>query len=144
MTLPKFWRGASFTVADAAELIGVTTVTLRTWLARAPAPDFLGAKMAGRLYLSAMDCFHYALVRELTAYGVPVRAAMLEAGTLANQCGENLPNAEYMTVRTRAGNSEFHLTNMSPDDGDPVLILPIRAIAVQLIDKAAQMHGVAR
>ena len=140
MTLPRFWRRGSFSVVETADLVGVTAETLRTWLARAPLPDFLGVKTAGRIWLSGLDAFYYSLVRELTAYGVPVRTAMLAAATHANDCDDRLPREEYLVVRIDGDSINFRLTNIRPDDDRPALVLPIRAIAAQLIDRAAAVY----
>ncbi|UYQ70659.1 hypothetical protein OF122_11295 [Pelagibacterium flavum] len=141
MTLPQYWRRASFTVPEIAKLIGTVDATLRSYMVRTPVDDFMGAKTGGRIYLSVQDAFYYFLVSELSAYGVPSRAAMYAAADIANQCDDHLPREELLVVRISGGASKFHLTNERPTDDKPALVLPIRALAEVLIEDAKAIYA---
>lgn len=138
MNLPQYWARASFSIAEVAELIGVSEVTLRTYLARNPEPDFLGTREGRRVYLSCRDAFYYMLVSELSEFGVPVRSAMHVA---ARQAAGELPDHDYLVVRAKGGISQFELTDDRPTDAHPALVLPIRALAEVLIDDAAKVYA---
>ena len=62
MTLPNYWRRAAFSVAG-PPTFSTYPDTLRTWMAREPTGDFLGAKTGHRVFVSGNDVFFYALVR---------------------------------------------------------------------------------
>lgn len=143
MNLPSYWRRASFAVSEAAELIGVSEDALRTWLARAPFNDFAGAKASnGRLFLSCQDMFFYLLVRDLSRFGVPVRTAMLEASLIANGATEGLPRDEQLVVRHRApGTVSFELIDDPDFTADSAMVMPLRSLAVALIERAAIVYS---
>lgn len=139
--LPTYWGRASFSVAEVAELIGVTEDALRGWLARNPTNEFLGTRIAKRVSLSCQDAYFYFLVGELTAYGVPVRSAMHAAAGVALGASDNLPADDYLVVRTNGGVSEFSLTDELPKDERSALVLPIRALAEVLIADAGEVYA---
>lgn len=140
MNLPSFWRRASFAVSEAADLLGLPEFTLRTWMARAPFNDFLGAKIGHRVFLSAQDMYFYLLVREMTRFGVPVRAAMHEARDIADAMDEALPNGERLVIRHGAGSHSFEIINDLDFTTDSGAILPLRSLAVGLIERAAVVY----
>jgi len=140
MTLPTFWRRASFTVSESAALTGATEDALRGWLARNINNDFNGAKTGHRLYLSAQDCFYYLLVRHLTHFGVPVRTAMYASAERANGAEYELPRDEFLVVRTDGSTTNFNLTS-DPEFGKTTLVLPLRAIALDLLEAAAVVYA---
>ena len=141
MELPIYWRRASFTVPEIANLIGVPNATLRSYMVRSPTNDFMGAKTGGRLYLSLNDGFYYALVAQLSAYGVPSRSAMHAAAGIANQCDDELPREDFLVVRTNGGVTEFSLTSVRPADDRPALVLPIYALAEVLIADGRDVYA---
>lgn len=141
MQLPVFWRRASFSVAEAADLVGVTEETLRTWLARNTVNDFNGCKTGSRLYLSGQDAFYYALVSALTGFGVGVRVAMLSATQHANDASDELPDYAFLVVRREGGSTNFLLTNSPEFAGATALVIPIRRIAADLIERAAVVYA---
>ncbi len=143
MTLPIYWRRASFTVAETAEMIGVSEETLRTWLARAPINDFLGAKTGGRLYLSAQDGLFYLMVKELTAFGVPVRTAMLSSAPHVDGQDDEICPEQYLLVQHRDGTTRFHLTDTPSFDDRTTLIIPIRRAVERLLEKAGEIYATA-
>lgn len=140
MKLPTFWRRASFTVSESAALTGATEDALRGWLARNIANDFNGAKTGHRLYLSGQDCFYYLILRHLTQFGVPVRTAMFAASQQANFAEERLPGHEFLVVRTDGQTTNFSLTS-DPEFGKTTLVLPLRALALDLLDAAAVLYA---
>lgn len=144
MQLPTFWRRASFTVAESAALIGVTEDALRGWLARNTFNDFNGAKTGYRLYFSALDCFYYLLIKHFTAFGVPVRTAMLAATGYANEATDDLPDNSYLVIRHGGvGKTEFESTLDPTFSAEPAAIIPMRALAEDLIAAAAVVHAMA-
>lgn len=138
MTLPSFWRQPSFSVAETAALVGVSEVTLRTWLTRAPHGDFLGTKTANRIFFSGREVFYYLLVAHLSDYGVPLRTALYAAAKHAD--GE-LPDDRWLIVRTARDVTEFELAEDIPETAAPALILPLRALASDLIERAAVVYA---
>lgn len=140
MTLPTFWRRASFSVAETAEMIGVTEETLRTWLARNVISDFNGAKTGGRIWLSALDAFYFLLVRDFTGYGVPVRTAMLVAAGYANNASDALPGEHLVVRKAGDGKHTFELTYAPNVDEAATLVIPMHRLATDLIDRAARVY----
>ncbi|MBX5179926.1 hypothetical protein HJB77_27280 [Rhizobium lentis] len=138
MTLPSFWRQPSFSVAETAELVGVSEVTLRTWLTRAPPGDFLGTKTANRIFFSGREVFYYLLVAQLSAYGVPIRTALYAA---AKHATDNLPLDQWLIVRTSRDVTDFELAEDIPATAAPALVLPLRALAIGLIERAAVVYA---
>lgn len=142
MNLPPFWRQASFAVAEAAELLGVPEMTLRTWLARAPFNDFLGAKTGGRIFLSGHDIFFWALVRDLAGFGVSVRLSMLSAQSFADAARYDLPADERLIVR-KSGPEQWSFEIVDEYDLGAIsaLVIPMRALAINLIERAAVVYA---
>lgn len=130
------WRIHSLSVAEVADLIGVSEHALRAWIARNPCDHHTGERRGGRVWLSARDAFHYLLVDELTSFGVGVRVAMFTAADICRQAGDDLAIEEFLIVRNHRGVSNFHLTNERPTDDKPALVLPVRALASALLDDA--------
>jgi hypothetical protein len=139
MTLPAFWVRPSFSVAESAEIIGVSEAALRTWLARSTA-DRTGTKTEGRLWLSGADCFFYALVRNLTDIGVGVRVAMQAAEPLVPD--DDLPSHAYVIVTRDGGTTGFELADDVPAvEATAVTVVPIRNMARDLIERAGVIHA---
>lgn len=138
--LPSFWRRASFSVSETADLIGVTEETLRTWLARNVTNDFSGAKTGGRIFLSANDAYYFLLVRDFTGFGVSVRVAMLAAQQHAEEVGDCLPSEDFVLVRYENGKASFELTNSPEFHERPTLVVPLRQSMLHLIDRAAEVY----
>ncbi|TAW23106.1 hypothetical protein ELI20_18790 [Rhizobium ruizarguesonis] len=138
MTLPAFWRQPSFSVAETADLVGVSEVTLRTWLTRAPPGDFLGTKTANRIFFSGRELFYYLIVAYLSDYGVPIRTALYAA---AQHATESLPIDQWLIVRTARDVTEFELAEDIPATVAPALILPLRALAIGLIERAVVVYA---
>jgi hypothetical protein len=141
MQLPTFWRRASFTVAESAALVGVTEDALRGWLARNTFNDFNGAKTGYRLYLSALDCYYYLLVKQFTQFGVPVRTAMFAATQYANEAAYDWPDHNFLVVRTDGSETDFKLTEKPEFDGQTTLVVPLRALAQDLLEAAAIIYA---
>ncbi|MBD8650804.1 hypothetical protein IFT66_06900 [Rhizobium sp. CFBP 13726] len=127
-------------MSEAADLIGVPEMTLRTWLARVPFNDFTGIKKANRVFLSCQDAYFFLLVREMTRFGVPVRSAMHEARDIADAMDEALPNGERLVIRHGAGSHGFEIINDPDFTTDSGAILPLRSLAVGLIERAAVVY----
>ncbi|MBB4113463.1 hypothetical protein FHT80_002789 [Rhizobium sp. BK226] len=138
MTLPSFWRLPSFSVAETADLVGATEVTFRAWLTRAPHGDFLGTKTSGRIHFTGREAFYWYLVAQLSAYGVPIRTALCAA---AEHATDSLPGHEWLIVKTAGDVTNFELAEDIPADAAPALILPLRALAVSLIERAANVYA---
>ncbi len=137
MTLPNFWRRAAFSVAESADILDVPIDTLRTWMAREPSGDYLGAKTGNRVHLSGNDVFFYALVRDLTAYGCPTRAAMAAAAGIAELATDELPPEKPIIIRRRARSTEF----VDSDDAKhSVAVIPPRALAEEIIERCAAVY----
>lgn len=141
MNLPTYWRRASFTVPESAALIGASEDALRGWLARNTINDFNGAKTGHRLYLSALDCYYYLLVRHLTTFGVPVKTAMLASSQYANEAIYGWPDHEFLVVRTDGVKTDFSLTGSPEFNARTTLVLPLRALAQDLVDDAAKVYS---
>ncbi len=138
MTVPSFWRQPSFSVAETAELVGVSEVTLRTWLTRAPLGNFMGTKTANRIFFEGREIFCYLLVRHLSSYGVPIRTAIHAAALHAT---DNLPLDKWLVVKTADDVTDFQLTEDIPLTVTPALVIPLRALALDLIERAAAMYA---
>ena len=140
MTMPTFWRRATFSVAETAEIIGGTEDGLRAWIARNPINDFGGAKTGGRLWLSGMDGFYYLLVQALSLHGVPVRTAMLMAATIANDAEDGQPRHRYLLARVRGKKVEFHHTDNVDALTETGLIVPLHELLATHIDRCAAAY----
>lgn len=140
MTLPSFWRQAAFSVAESAEILCVPEDTLRTWMAREPTAQYIGAKTGGRVFLSGNDLYFYALVREFAAYGVPIRTAMHCADGIASFSTHDLPPEKYIVVRNRGPISNFEQTNEPVIDDRPALVIPLRKLATVLIERCTEVY----
>jgi len=138
MTVPAFWRAAEFSVAEMADLIGVSEVTLRTWLMRNPYPEFVGTKELHRVFFTAKQIFFYLIVHKLGAYGVPIRTAMAAA---SNYASDGLPLDKWLIVRTDGTKTEFELAEDIPFLHEPALVLPLRALAIGMIARAADVYA---
>ncbi len=139
MTLPPFWRRAAFSVAEAADILDVPIDTLRTWHAREPSGDFLGAKTGHRVFLSGNDIYFYALVRDFTAYGCPTRAAMGAAAGIARFATDDLPPEKHVVIRRRSSSTEFAHTN-DPNLDHSVAVIPPRSLAQEIIERCAATY----
>lgn len=140
MNLPLFWRRASYTVAEAAEILCLPQDTLRTWMAREPTGDFLGTKNGGRISLSGNDLFFYGLLSQLTEYGVPVRTAMHTTHSIVKFCTDRLPVEKFLVVQKYATFFNFSLTD-DVDIGERTsLVIPLQTYAARLIDKCAEVY----
>ncbi|QFY60358.1 hypothetical protein FZ934_07880 [Rhizobium grahamii] len=138
MTLPAHWRQPSFSVAETADLVGVSEPTLRTWLTRAPSGAFLGKKTANRIFFAGFEVFYYLLVNRLTDYGVPVRTAMHAAATWAT---ERLPLDNYVIVRNEGEVTNFELVDDLPPTIEAGAVIPLRGMAITLIGRAAEVYA---
>ncbi|SCB41719.1 hypothetical protein [Rhizobium multihospitium] len=141
MTLPIFWRRADFSVAETADIVDVPEDTLRGWLARNLVPEFTGVKSGSRLWFSAHDALYFAILRELTAYGVSVRPAMREAGSIANNTADGELDHEYMIVRTNGAATDFEMTDAVVIDDKPGAVIPLRGVLERVLDRAAAVHA---
>jgi len=142
MHLPPFWRQACFSVAESAELLGVPEMTLRTWLARAPFNDFLGAKHGGRVFLSGNDIWFYLLVKQFTTYGVPVRTAMYAAHGYADATMDTIPADERLAVRRRdEGKWSFEMVDDPNFGTETCLVVPLWQTMLDLIERAAAVYA---
>lgn len=139
--MPEFYRRASFSVAETADLVAVSEDTLRTWLARNVSNDFNGAKTGNRLWLSGLDAFYYCILREMIAFGVPVRTAMYSAEPIANAATYAPPVEEYLLVRVRGGITDIEVCD-SPNITDrPTLVIPLRKMWETLLERAAVINA---
>ena len=141
MTLPNFWRRAAFTVAETAQLIGVSEDSLRAWLARNVSNDFNGRKTGSRLYLSGVDAFYFLLVRHLAAFGVPIRSAMFTAERIGVSVDDAMPYSDFLLVRVDGQVANFEHTNEPAFDGQPTLVLPLTRLMTDLIERAAVVYS---
>ncbi len=137
MTLPSFWRVPSFSVEETAGLVGVPVVTLRTWMQRAPAGDFLGEKSRGRIHFSGREVFYYVLVSKLADYGVPIRTAMYAAASYAT---DRLPLDDYLIVQNQGAVTNFELVDELPRQLNGAVIA-LRSQAIDLIGRAAKVYA---
>ena len=78
MRLEKHMREAAFSVAETAELAGVTETRLRDWLARNPISP-IGSKPKGRIWFSGFEAFVLTIMRDLVEGGYTPHGAMTEA-----------------------------------------------------------------
>ena len=142
MTLPSFWRQAAFSVVESARLLDVPEDTLRTWMARVPFNDHLGVKNGGRIFLSGHDLFFWSLVRDLSAYGVGLRTAMLSVQAIANAAAHALPNIEMMVVRKTAPDVwGFELVDDPEFTSSSALVIPLRALAISVIARGGVIYA---
>ncbi|MDW9645448.1 hypothetical protein GOB48_27160 [Sinorhizobium meliloti] len=142
MTLPSYWRQATFSVVESARLLDVPEDTLRTWMARVPFNDFMGAKTGGRIFMSGHDIYFWALVRDLSAYGVGLRTAMLSVHPIANAATHALPNVEKLVVRKTAPDVwDFELVDDPEFTSSSALVIPLRALAIGVIGRGAVVYA---
>lgn len=142
MKLPSFWRQAAFSVVESARLLAVPEDTLRTWMARVPFNDFMGAKTGGRIFLSAHDLYFWSIVRDMSAYGVGLRVAMHSAQTIADAARYDMPNDERLVVRKTAPDVWHFEIFADPDvSAASALVIPLRAMAHNLIGSAAVVYA---
>lgn len=139
MTLPRFWRRASFSVDETAEIIGVSSDCLRGWLARLPTNDFAGLKQDGRIWLSGQDAFFFLLVATLTVWGIPVRDAFREAGKLVEDLDDGIDESTYIAVTSRAGEWHFEPWALEEYGPTPTLIIPMHELYSQHIEQCARI-----
>ncbi|MBX4894910.1 hypothetical protein [Rhizobium bangladeshense] len=138
MTLPAFWRQPSFSVVETADLVGVSEATFRAWLTRAPPGDHLGVKTHGRIHFTGRDVFYYQLVAHLSEFGVPIRTALFAA---AQHATDELPGEEWLVVKSAGDVTNFELAEDIPAAAAPALVLPLRALAASLIERAAVVYA---
>ncbi|MDL2409970.1 hypothetical protein PY650_31010 [Rhizobium calliandrae] len=142
MTLPSYWRQAAFSVVESADLLRVPEDTLRTWMARCPFDDFLGTRTAGRIFLSGLDLYFWSLVRDLSAFGVGLRVAMSSVRALAEAATSEMPAAQMLVIRKRGpGVWDFEMVDDPEFNAASALIIPLRALAVDLIERAAAVYA---
>lgn len=137
MHLPTWWREAVFSVAETAEIIGVSEITLRTWLMRNPFPEFCGKKEGHRVFFSPQTIFFYALIHQLGSYGVPIRTAMAAASGYADH---EFIFDEWLIVRSAGQHTQFEIAEDIPLTPVPSLILPLRAMAINVLAKAGALR----
>ncbi|MCZ7977420.1 hypothetical protein O9X80_23245 [Agrobacterium salinitolerans] len=135
MNLPVFWRQATFSVAESAEILSVPEDTLRTWMAREPSGEFLGARTGGRVFLSGNDLYFYSLLRDFSGFGVPIRPAMGAAAGIAEFSGTALPPEKFIIIRKRIGSTHFEQTDDVDVSDRPAAVIPLRRQAEVLIDR---------
>lgn len=136
MTLPVFWRRASFSVAEAAGIAAVSEEQLRGWLARNPSNTFAGAKVGSRLFFSGQDIFYYRLVRELTRFGVSVRVAFRTAEIVADATDDELPVEKFLIATEYGALHDFRHTDEPDIDYRTSLVIPVRRLAEIAIERA--------
>lgn len=141
MTTPTFWRRATFSVAETAEMIGASEAQLRTWIARNPCNDFNGAKTNGRLWLSGCDGFYYLIVGALVGFGVPVRTAMFTAAQIATEAFEGRPLHRFLTVAIKDSVSRFSTTDAPDVDNNPALLLPLHDLHRDHMERCAEANA---
>lgn len=141
MNLPSFWRQAAFSVAESADILAVPEDTLRTWMARCPFNDYMGTKTGGRIFLSGAELFFWAVVRDLSGYGVGLRVAMHSASPLAENASQFLPNIERLVVRKTAPDVwNFELTDDPQFELTSALVIPLRALALNIIGRGGVIY----
>lgn len=142
MTLPSYWRQAAFSVVESATILGVPEDTLRTWMARCPFNDFMGAKTNNRIFFSGSDLFFWSVVRDLSAYGVGLRVAMHSVQAIANSAAYALPNVELLVVRKTAPDVwNFEIIDDPDFTSSSALVIPLRALAIGIIGRGAVVHA---
>ncbi|MBB6299419.1 hypothetical protein [Rhizobium leucaenae] len=126
-------------MSETADIAEVTEDTFRTWLAR-NVSEYVGRKDGHRLWFSAHEAYYFALVRDLTAYGVSVRIAMFNASRLADEAIDFSPiRDEVLVVRRDGEKTEFRLLSrceMAEVDRAS-LFMPLAKIWQRVIDRAA-------
>jgi hypothetical protein len=141
MMLPSWWRRPAFGVAEAAGILCVPEDTLRTWMAREPTGQYIGARTGGRVYLSGKDIYFYSLVREFTAYGVAVRTSMHVADGIASFSGDAMPPDKFIVIRRRSTVSEFEQTDNPDLESRPATVIPLRKLAEVMIERAGGVYA---
>lgn len=142
MTLPSFWRQAAFSVVESARIINVPEDTLRTWMARCPYNDFLGAKTGGRIFLSGHDLYFWSLVRDLAAFGVGIRTVMMAVQPIANEAADRLPNIEKLVVRKTAPDVwRFERVDDPEFTESSAAVIPLRTLAIGVIGRAGVVYA---
>jgi hypothetical protein len=139
MNLPPFWRRASFSVAETAEIIGVNEDCLRGWLARLPTNDFAGLKQANRVWLSGQDAFFFAMLSTFTIWGLPVREAMQRAGDLVNDMDDG-PTVSAVTVTSSAGAKHFEPWVLEEYGPTPRLVIPVDELFRDHLERCAAVY----
>ena len=140
MTLPVFWRQAAFSVAESAEILSVPEDTLRTWMAREPSGDYLGARTGGRVFLSGNDLYFYILLRDFSGFGVPVRLAMGAAAGIASCAEDALPPDKFIIIRKQVGAAQFEQADEVDVSDRPAAVIPLRRQAEVLIERCAAVY----
>ncbi|MEQ1406147.1 hypothetical protein ABK249_14495 [Neorhizobium sp. Rsf11] len=142
MTLPSLWRQAAFSVAESADLLRVPEDTLRTWMARCPFNDFMGSKTGGRIFLSGNDLYFWSIVRDLSAFGVGLRIAMLSVQPIANEAAYDLPGGDLLVVQMKERGVWSFERTASPDvTCASSVIIPLHEVAIDLIGRAAAVYA---
>lgn len=143
MSPPPFWRRASFSVDETADIIGVSRDCMRGWLARLPFNDFAGLKRDGRIWLSGQDAFYFLLVSVLTMWGVPVRVAFQEAGAIVDEMDDG-PQFGKLVVTSREGERHFEPWVFEEYGPTPTLIIPIRDLYEGHLERCGKIGGARR
>ncbi|WP_028748016.1 hypothetical protein [Rhizobium mesoamericanum] len=142
--IPAFYRQACFAVSETAGIAEVSEDTLRTWMAR-NVTDYTGQRKDGRrLWFSAHDAYFFALLRDISAYGVSIRVAMYNAARLADDAIDIPPICdEVLVVRTEGDVSGFQLisrTEMVEVD-KASLYIPLRQVWQRVMERAAATYA---
>lgn len=140
MNLPVWWRQATFSVAESAEILSVPEDTLRTWMAREPSGDYLGARTGGRVYLSGNDLYFYSLLREFSGFGVGIRSAMGAAAGIATYAETILPPDKYIIIRKQVGIAQFEQTDDIDVSDRPAAVIPLLRLAEVLIERCNSIY----
>ncbi|WP_157952806.1 hypothetical protein [Agrobacterium pusense] len=140
MNLPVWWRQAAFSVVESADILSVPEDTLRTWMAREPSGDYLGARTGGRVYLSGNDLYFYSLLREFSGFGVGIRSAMGAAAGIATYAETILPPDKYIIIRKQVGIAQFEQTDEIDVSDRPAAVIPLLRLAEVLIDRCASVY----
>jgi hypothetical protein len=135
------WGGECCGGPNRAFLVAFAEDRVRPWLARNVSNDFNGAKVGNRLWLSGNDAFYYCILRELIAFGVPVRTAMYSAEPIANAATYAPPVEEYLLVRTRGGTTDIEVSDSPNISERPTLVIPLRKMWERLLDRAAEINA---
>lgn len=144
MSAPRFWRRATFSVDEAAEIIGVSSDCLRGWLARLPFNDFAGLKQDGRIWLSGQDAFFFLLVAALTQWGVPVREAFSRAREITDDMYDGPEGDPVIAVTSRAGERHFEPWVFEEYGPTPTLIIPLRELYEEHLERCGKIGGARR
>jgi hypothetical protein len=104
--LEKHMRDACYSVAETAEMAGVTETRLRDWIARTPISP-LGTKPKGRIFFSGFEVFVWRIARDLVDAGYAPHAAVMTAFRAAGGPYKRAPQIDQFALVGTDCDAEF-------------------------------------